>query len=120
MLKDLREKLDMPFVGSLTKKKESRLVQEELVSQGPKKQPKKRKEPVQKILKTNEKVVRFVALENKKLLRILDRIELDKPIMMHDKLDVIWDKGPQQPQSNSPPASGRQPAGSKRADNSLN
>ena len=24
-------------------------------------------------------------------MRILERVELDKPIIMHDKLDVIWD-----------------------------
>ena len=25
-------------------------------------------------------------------MQILDRVELDKPILMHDKLEVIWDK----------------------------
>ena len=25
-------------------------------------------------------------------MRILQRVELDKPILMHDKLDIIWDK----------------------------
>lgn len=29
---------------------------------------------------------------NKVLLKILDRHELDKPILMSDKLDIIWDK----------------------------
>ena len=29
---------------------------------------------------------------NEKLLRILERYELDKPILMQDKLDIIWDK----------------------------
>lgn len=24
-------------------------------------------------------------------MRILERMELDKPILMHDKLDIIWD-----------------------------
>ena len=30
-------------------------------------------------------------MQNKKLMRILERVELDKPILMHDKLDIIWD-----------------------------
>jgi hypothetical protein len=57
----------------------------------PKKKPKK-SDPIKKIFSTNQKVCKFKKVENKKLLRILDRIELDKPILMHDKLDIIWDK----------------------------
>lgn len=30
---------------------------------------------------------------NQKLLLILTRSDFDRPIMMHDKLDYIWDKG---------------------------
>lgn len=29
---------------------------------------------------------------NALLCRILDRYDLDKPILMQDKLDIIWDK----------------------------
>ena len=29
---------------------------------------------------------------NDTLLKIIERYELDKPIMMSDKLDIIWDK----------------------------
>ena len=29
---------------------------------------------------------------NDMLLKILERYELDKPILMADKLDIIWDK----------------------------
>jgi hypothetical protein len=29
---------------------------------------------------------------NETLMKILDRYELDKPILMSDKLDCIWDK----------------------------
>jgi hypothetical protein len=29
---------------------------------------------------------------NRKLLQILKRSDLDRPILMHDKLDFIWDK----------------------------
>jgi hypothetical protein len=32
---------------------------------------------------------------NIKLCKIIERtIELDRPILMHDKLDIIWDKEP--------------------------
>jgi hypothetical protein len=24
-------------------------------------------------------------------MKILERVELDRPILMHDKLDIIWD-----------------------------
>lgn len=49
-------------------------------------------DPIRKIMQTNARVVKYKRIENKKLLRILERIELDKPILMHDKLDIIWDK----------------------------
>ena len=29
---------------------------------------------------------------NRKLLHILQRSDLDRPILLHDKLDFIWDK----------------------------
>ena len=29
---------------------------------------------------------------NAKVIKILERYELDKPILMQDKLDMIWDK----------------------------
>ena len=31
---------------------------------------------------------------NDMLIKILQRYELDKPILIHDKIDVIWDKVP--------------------------
>lgn len=31
-------------------------------------------------------------LMNHKLLQILTRSDFDRPILMHDKLDYIWDK----------------------------
>ena len=34
---------------------------------------------------------------NDLLLKILERYELDKPILMSDKLDIIWDKSPRSP-----------------------
>lgn len=42
---------------------------------------------------------------NDLLVKILQRYELDKPILMQDKLDIIWDKSkykrPQQTQDKA-------------------
>jgi len=46
---------------------------------------------------TNARVVKYKRIENGKLLRILNRIEVDKPILMHDKLEIIWDKDSKEP-----------------------
>ena len=48
--------------------------------------------PLKAILKTNVKHDKFIKVQNNTLTRILDRYILDKPIMIHDKLDIIWDK----------------------------
>lgn len=50
----------------------------------------KRNDPVRKILATNQNISKQKAINNTKLLKILERIELDRPILMKDKLDVIW------------------------------
>ena len=55
-------------------------------------------DPVYKVLKVNQRDYHFKRAMNEKLLRILERYELDKPILMQDKLDVIWDKS-EQPQA---------------------
>ena len=43
-------------------------------------------------MKVNKRVVMFKRDQNQKLLRILERIEHDQPILIHDKLNIIWDK----------------------------
>jgi hypothetical protein len=40
----------------------------------------------------NDRAFNFQKAMNNKLIRILDRYDLDKPILMSDKLDIIWDK----------------------------
>ncbi len=35
---------------------------------------------------------------NQKLLHILERVELDRPILMRDKLEIIWEQKPKKPQ----------------------
>jgi hypothetical protein len=42
-------------------------------------------------MKASNRVQKNRSLENEKLMRILDRMQLDKPILMHDKLEIIWD-----------------------------
>ena len=84
----------MPFSGVVKKKTYGK--NEEIIPMSQAlKRKKSVKNPVVRIKQTNEKVVKFKASENQKLLRILERIELDKPILMHDKLDIIWDKDPE-------------------------
>ena len=59
------------------------------------KQKPKRKgtlDPIKKILKVNDRSYNFQKAMNDKLVRILERYELDKPILMSDKLEIIWDK----------------------------
>ena len=49
-------------------------------------------DPVYKVLKANQRDYNFKKQMNGKLLKILERYELDKPILMQDKLNIIWDK----------------------------
>ena len=49
-------------------------------------------DPVYKVLKVNQRDYYFKKQMNEKLCKILERYELDKPILMQDKLDIIWDK----------------------------
>ena len=54
--------------------------------------PKKaKKDPIAKILSTNKRVMNFKQVQNQKLLKILERVDLDQPILMQDKLKVLWD-----------------------------
>ena len=54
----------------------------------------KARDPIHRILKANHRCFRFQRQMNDLLIKILQRYELDKPILMRDKLDIIWDKGP--------------------------
>lgn len=49
-------------------------------------------DPIRKIIQVNNKCFKFHNKMNDLLQRILTRYELDKPILMRDKLDMIWDK----------------------------
>ena len=57
-----------------------------------KKKNAKSKDPIRKILRTNLRGFKLTNNMNALLLKILERYDLDKPILMQDKLDVIWEK----------------------------
>eukprot|EP00354_Favella_ehrenbergii_P002807 CAMPEP_0170469046 /NCGR_PEP_ID=MMETSP0123-20130129/12001_1 /TAXON_ID=182087 /ORGANISM="Favella ehrenbergii, Strain Fehren 1" /LENGTH=129 /DNA_ID=CAMNT_0010735773 /DNA_START=953 /DNA_END=1342 /DNA_ORIENTATION=- len=58
-----------------------------------KKQKKQRcNDPISNVLRTNDKAFKFHKAMNDLLLKTLERHEMDKPILMADKLDIIWDK----------------------------
>ena len=50
------------------------------------------KSPINKLKQVNQKCFNEKRRMNNLLIKILERYELDRPIMMHDKIDVIWDK----------------------------
>lgn len=55
----------------------------------------RKEDPIRKILETNKKVGISNITLNTNLNKIIHRvITLDRPILMHDKLDVIWEKEP--------------------------
>ena len=56
------------------------------------KHQKPRDDPIKKILSVNTRSFKNAKAMNDLLLKILERYELDKPILMSDKLDIIWDK----------------------------
>ena len=90
LLKNLPEKLESPYQDK-PKPKKKRL-------------PKHlRNDPVRKILAVNKTVQKKKYAYNERLLRILERLEYDRPILMRDKLDVIWEKAPQKPKEGDTP-----------------
>ena len=46
----------------------------------------------------NNRSFKFQKKMNDILVKILQRYDLDKPILMRDKLDIIWDKHKPEPQ----------------------
>ena len=56
------------------------------------KKNKRSEDPIKKVLRVNNRAYKFSCAMNEMLLKVLERYELDKPILMADKLDIIWDK----------------------------
>ena len=48
--------------------------------------------PITEIFKVKKKLNQFKTVENENLLKVMQRFDLDKPIQMQDKLDVMWAK----------------------------
>ena len=118
VLQDLDEKLSNPLTVQVKepaieksteelpqpKQKKERQQVPNIVMQGKLKITRRTKsDPVYKVLKVNQKDYNFKKLMNEKLLRILERYELDKPILMQDKLDIIWDKPDEQDENEMSP-----------------
>ena len=57
----------------------------------------KKNDPLRKLLQANQNKIFLKNSANERIIRILDRVDLDKPILMHDKLDIIWDKNSAKP-----------------------
>ena len=57
-----------------------------------KKKFRRKEDPIKKILKINNKAYMRQKKMNEIILKILERYELDKPILMSDKFDCIWEK----------------------------
>lgn len=47
-------------------------------------------DPILRIKKVNQKTADLCEHMNVKLMQILDRCDIDRPILMHDKLDYVW------------------------------
>lgn len=50
-----------------------------------------RSDPIRKVIQANKSVQRKKLVTNQKLLAILERIEFDRPILIRDKLEIIWE-----------------------------
>ena len=51
-----------------------------------------RRDPIFKIFKTSNQATQMSKMMNDKLKQMLYRCDLDRPILMRDKLDFIWGK----------------------------
>ena len=71
---ELRVKLEQPFREKEIKKRKA----------------KSRMDPIKHILQTNNRAFILSDKMNKKLVQICNRCDLDRPILMRDKLDLIW------------------------------
>ena len=95
MLTDLKKNLEAPTLVPISEKKKksgSRTQGKVVVKSRNKGIISKSTDPISKVLKANDRAYKFHKEMNNLLLKILERYEIDKPILMQDKLDIIWDK----------------------------
>ena len=50
----------------------------------------KSKTPLHRILTLEETLKKYRQLQNNKLDRVIERIDLDQPILMQDKMNTVW------------------------------
>jgi hypothetical protein len=73
-ISELKVKLEQPFREKEKKPKKA----------------KSRMDPIKHILQTNNRAFNLSDRMNTKLVQICNRCDLDRPILMRDKLDLIW------------------------------
>jgi len=71
---ELKIKLEQPFREKEVRKKRSVSIMD----------------PIKNILRTNNRAFKLSEKMNQKLIQICNRCDLDRPILMRDKLDLIW------------------------------
>eukprot|EP00347_Sterkiella_histriomuscorum_P012758 403367333 len=54
-----------------------------------------KRKPIIKLIKTTEMINKGKNKINKNLLRLIERLDLDRPLMLKEKLDIIWKSGGQ-------------------------
>lgn len=85
-LKVLRQELDQPFI--VNKHQNKRAVDD---GDGePKKKRRFKRDYLRRIFRTNREVFAKYQAQNEKIQMMLKKLDLDKPILMNDKLDAIW------------------------------
>jgi len=58
-----------------------------------------------KLIHTTQNISKGKKRVNNELLRLIERLDLDRPLMLREKLDIIWNKeDPEADNSNSIPA----------------
>lgn len=55
-----------------------------------------RKQPIMKLIKATDNINKYKKNLNKKLVSVLKRLDLDRPLMLREKLDVLWTDGKSQ------------------------
>ena len=74
-LQEFKKKMEQPFQPTIAT---------------PKKQKKLSNDPIFNILRANERIFGISEKINNKLKQICERIDVDRPILMRDKLDFMW------------------------------
>lgn len=55
--------------------------------------PQFRRKPIVKLISTTESINKGKNKINNNLLKLIARLDLDRPLMLREKLDIIWKSG---------------------------